>query len=48
MMKRCVDFAIHLKKQSLLDTATETNTKELFNLRDMVWLFKLNLRVYHF
>lgn len=39
MLKRCVDFSVHMKKQSLkVEYPVEgANTKEVLDLKEMVW-----------
>lgn len=39
MLTRCVNFAIHLKKQTLKDSVPGTSTKDLHDLKDMVIIF---------
>lgn len=43
MLKRCVDFSVHMKKQSLMvECPVEgASTKEVLDLKEMVWYLHL-------
>jgi len=43
MLKRCVDFSVHMKKQSLAVECPVggASTKEILDLKEMVWCLSL-------